>query len=100
VTISFGYNDYILLFAYCLFTLCWPNYSGYADRIYELIAVSRELGFHDNFSSWKNGNRNCFSEAECIEFSSVQVSLSSSHFRFAVNLVFLAFRWKMMFSVT
>ena len=49
------------------------NCSGYADRIHELIAVSRELGFRDGSSSQRNGSKNCFIEAKYIEFSGVKV---------------------------
>ncbi|PNY10448.1 ABC transporter D family member 1-like protein [Trifolium pratense] len=46
--------------------------SGYADRIYELMAVSRELSLVDEKSSLqRNGSRNCISEANYIEFSNV-----------------------------
>lgn len=48
-------------------------YSGYADRIYELVVVSRELSADDKSSLQRNGNRNCFSEANHIEFSGVKV---------------------------
>lgn len=48
--------------------------SGYADRIYELMAVSRELSLVDEKSSLqRNGSRNCISEANYIEFSNVKV---------------------------
>lgn len=47
--------------------------SGYADRIYELVVVSRELSADDKSSLQRNGNRNCFSEANHIEFSGVKV---------------------------
>lgn len=50
-----------------------PSCSGYAERIHELIAVSRELGFRDSSSSQRNGSRNCFTEANYIEFSDVKV---------------------------
>lgn len=50
-------------------------YSGYADRIYELMAVSRELSLVDEKSSLqRKGSRNCISEANYIEFSGVKVS--------------------------
>lgn len=48
-------------------------YSGYADRIYELMAVSRELSLVDeNSSLQRKGSRNCISEANYIEFSGVK----------------------------
>ncbi|KNA13617.1 hypothetical protein SOVF_115030 [Spinacia oleracea] len=53
--------------------------SGYADRIHELIAVSRELGFRDSSSSQRNGSRNFFSEAKYIEFSDVKVVTPSNN---------------------
>ncbi|RDX73977.1 ABC transporter D family member 1, partial [Mucuna pruriens] len=49
--------------------------SGYADRIYELMAVSRELSLVDERSSLqRKGSRNCISEANYIEFSGVKAS--------------------------
>ncbi|KAE9604779.1 putative fatty-acyl-CoA-transporting ATPase [Lupinus albus] len=48
--------------------------SGYADRIYELMAVSRELSLVDeNPSLQRKGSKNCISEANYIEFSGVKV---------------------------
>ncbi|KAK6258893.1 hypothetical protein SCA6_013367 [Theobroma cacao] len=48
--------------------------SGYADRIHELILISRELSADDKKSSLQSaGSRNYFSEANCVEFSSVKV---------------------------
>ncbi|XP_057431902.1 ABC transporter D family member 1 [Lotus japonicus] len=48
--------------------------SGYADRIYELMSVSRELHLVDEKSSLqRQGSRNCISEANYIEFSGVKV---------------------------
>ncbi|CAL0327953.1 unnamed protein product [Lupinus luteus] len=48
--------------------------SGYADRIYELMSVSRELSLVDeNPSLQRKGSRNCTSEANYIEFSGVKV---------------------------
>ncbi|KAK9950345.1 hypothetical protein M0R45_005839 [Rubus argutus] len=44
--------------------------SGYADRIHELMVISRELSAVDDKSS---GSRNCSSEADYIEFSGVKV---------------------------
>uniref|UniRef100_A0A2P2MUB3 Peroxisomal membrane protein n=1 Tax=Rhizophora mucronata TaxID=61149 RepID=A0A2P2MUB3_RHIMU len=47
--------------------------SGYADRIHELIVISRELSCHDKSSLQRNGARNYFSEANYVEFSGVKV---------------------------
>ncbi|XP_027334741.1 ABC transporter D family member 1-like isoform X1 [Abrus precatorius] len=48
--------------------------SGYADRIYELIAVSKELNLVDEKSSLqRKGSRNCISEANYIGFYDVKV---------------------------
>lgn len=48
--------------------------SGYADRIYELLSVSKELSLVDEKSSLqRKGSRNCISEANYIEFSNVKV---------------------------
>lgn len=48
--------------------------SGYADRIHELLAISRELSFvHDKSSLQRNGSRNYVSEANYIEFAGVKV---------------------------
>lgn len=44
--------------------------SGYADRIHELMVISRELSAVDDKSS---GSRNCSSEADYIEFAGVKV---------------------------
>ncbi|CAN0919588.1 ABC transporter D family member 1 [Linum grandiflorum] len=46
--------------------------SGYAERIHELIAISRELGSGDK-SLQRDGSRNYFSEADYVEFSGVKV---------------------------
>ncbi|GAB2210132.1 hypothetical protein Droror1_Dr00015390 [Drosera rotundifolia] len=46
--------------------------SGYADRIHELVVISRELS-RDVSSIQRNGSRNCVSEANYIEFSCVKV---------------------------
>ncbi|CAN1224684.1 ABC transporter D family member 1 [Linum perenne] len=46
--------------------------SGYAERIHELIAISRELGSADK-SLQRDGSRNYFSEADYVEFSGVKV---------------------------
>lgn len=47
-------------------------HSGYADRIHELLAISRELSVVNGKSS---GSRNCFSEADYIEFAGVKVCI-------------------------
>ncbi|MED6137180.1 ATP-binding cassette sub- D member 1 [Stylosanthes scabra] len=48
--------------------------SGYADRIYELMAVSRDLSMVDEKSSLqRKGSKNFLSEANYIEFSGVKV---------------------------
>ncbi|KAL3527746.1 hypothetical protein ACH5RR_012402 [Cinchona calisaya] len=47
--------------------------SGYADRIHELMAISRELGVHDASSLQMNGTKNYISEANYIEFDNVKV---------------------------
>ncbi|XP_030527544.2 ABC transporter D family member 1 isoform X2 [Rhodamnia argentea] len=48
--------------------------SGYADRIHELMVISRELSAAtEKYSSRGNGNQSCFSEANFIEFSGVKV---------------------------
>lgn len=48
--------------------------SGYADRIHELLAISRELSIGTDKSLMKKSqSRNCFSEADYIEFAGVRV---------------------------
>ncbi|XP_010277351.1 PREDICTED: ABC transporter D family member 1 [Nelumbo nucifera] len=48
--------------------------SGYADRIHELMFISRELSvIHDKSSIQRNGGSNYFSEANYIEFAGVKV---------------------------
>ncbi|ONK71128.1 uncharacterized protein A4U43_C04F5000 [Asparagus officinalis] len=48
--------------------------SGYADRIHELMLVSRELSeVHEKTSIQKNSSRNYISEANYIEFAGVKV---------------------------
>uniref|UniRef100_A0A5B6Z6Q8 Putative Peroxisomal membrane ABC transporter family, PMP family isoform 1 n=1 Tax=Davidia involucrata TaxID=16924 RepID=A0A5B6Z6Q8_DAVIN len=47
--------------------------SGYADRIHELMSISRELSVHDVSSPQRNGSRNYVSQANYIEFDSVKV---------------------------
>ncbi|KAJ6737190.1 ABC TRANSPORTER D FAMILY MEMBER 1 [Salix viminalis] len=53
--------------------------SGYADRIHELIAVSRELSNDDKSSLQRSGSRNYFSEAKFVEFSGVKVVTPSGN---------------------
>jgi len=49
-------------------------YSGYADRICELMAVSRDLSLVDEKSYLqRKASRNCLSEANYIEFDGVKV---------------------------
>ncbi|XP_042507671.1 ABC transporter D family member 1-like [Macadamia integrifolia] len=47
--------------------------SGYADRIHELMDISRELSTVDKFSVQGNGSENYFSEANYIEFTNVKI---------------------------
>ncbi|KAL1568041.1 ATP-binding cassette sub- D member 1, variant 2 [Salvia divinorum] len=47
--------------------------SGYADRIHELMAISRELATRDASSQQPDGHRNYVSEANYIEFDGVKV---------------------------
>ncbi|KAL0739611.1 hypothetical protein Bca4012_015821 [Brassica carinata] len=47
--------------------------SGYADRIHELMAVSRELSGDDKTSLQRNRSRNYLTEANYVEFSGVKV---------------------------
>lgn len=48
--------------------------SGYADRIRELLAISRELSLVDDKASLqRKGSKNCISEDNYIEFSNVKV---------------------------
>ncbi|PSR88086.1 ABC transporter D family member 1 like [Actinidia chinensis var. chinensis] len=47
--------------------------SGYADRIHELMTISRELIAQDTSSLRRNGSRNYVSEANYIEFDNVKV---------------------------
>ncbi|OAY82490.1 ABC transporter D family member 1 [Ananas comosus] len=51
-----------------------PSLSGYADRIHELLVVSRELSaVHDKSSLQKSSVKNYISEANYIEFAGVKV---------------------------
>ncbi|XP_065875932.1 ABC transporter D family member 1 [Euphorbia lathyris] len=47
--------------------------SGYADRIHELIGISRELSGDDKSSLQRSRSSNYFSEADYVEFSGVKV---------------------------
>ncbi|XP_057491884.1 ABC transporter D family member 1-like isoform X1 [Actinidia eriantha] len=47
--------------------------SGYADRIHDLMTISRELIAQDTSSMQRNGSRNYVSEANYIEFDNVKV---------------------------
>ena len=48
--------------------------SGYADRIHELMLISRELSADDKKSSLQRaGSRNYLTEANYVEFSGVKV---------------------------
>ncbi|KAK7358975.1 hypothetical protein VNO77_00918 [Canavalia gladiata] len=48
--------------------------SGYADRIHELMAISRELSLENEKSSLqRQGSRNCISEANYVGFYGVKV---------------------------
>ncbi|KAL0431949.1 UNVERIFIED_CONTAM: ABC transporter D family member 1 [Sesamum radiatum] len=47
--------------------------SGYADRIHELMGISRELAVRDSTSQQADGSRNYVSEANYIEFDGVKV---------------------------
>ncbi|KAG5136570.1 hypothetical protein JHK82_021301 [Glycine max] len=48
--------------------------SGYADRIHELMAISRELSLENGKSSLqRQGSRNCISEANYVGFYGVKV---------------------------
>ncbi|KAI8029465.1 ABC transporter D family member 1 [Camellia lanceoleosa] len=46
--------------------------TGYADRIHELMIVSRELSVQDTSSLQRTGSRNYVSEANYIEFDNVK----------------------------
>lgn len=56
-----------------IFNLHFSTCSGYADRIHELMVVSRELSTVHDKSLQRNGSRNYVSEANYIEFSNVKV---------------------------
>lgn len=59
-----------LVFLECSLLTC----SGYADRIHELMVVSRELSaLHDKSAMQRNGSRNYVTEANYIEFAGVKV---------------------------
>jgi hypothetical protein len=62
-----------------LFFVC----SGYANRIHELLDVSRELsGGRDRLITQNSSDGNYISEANYIEFSDVKVIIYHSHFLF------------------
>jgi len=66
--------------------------SGYADRIHELMAVSRELSGDDKSSFQRNRSRNYLSEANYVEFSDVKVvGIDSCYCNPFQNVVFLMF---------
>lgn len=47
--------------------------SGYADRIHELMIISRDLGGRNASSIQSNGSGNYVTEANYIEFDGVKV---------------------------
>ncbi|XP_057491887.1 ABC transporter D family member 1-like isoform X3 [Actinidia eriantha] len=51
----------------------FSGYCGYADRIHDLMTISRELIAQDTSSMQRNGSRNYVSEANYIEFDNVKV---------------------------
>uniref|UniRef100_A0A6N2LIZ8 ABC transmembrane type-1 domain-containing protein n=1 Tax=Salix viminalis TaxID=40686 RepID=A0A6N2LIZ8_SALVM len=53
--------------------------SGYADRIHELISISRVLSNDDKSSLQRSGSKNYFSEADYVEFSCVKVVTPSGN---------------------
>ncbi|XP_051143944.1 ABC transporter D family member 1-like [Andrographis paniculata] len=53
--------------------------SGYAERIHELMAVSRELAARETSSQQADGSKNYFSEANYIEFDNVKVVTPSDN---------------------
>ncbi|KAL8188587.1 hypothetical protein R6Q57_029875 [Mikania cordata] len=53
--------------------------SGYADRIHELMAVSRELSPKDVPSLQKRGSKNYITQADYIEFDGVKVVTPSGN---------------------
>ncbi|XP_014508756.1 ABC transporter D family member 1 [Vigna radiata var. radiata] len=54
--------------------------SGYADRIHELMAISRELSLeNEKFSLQRQGSRNCISEANYVGFYGVKVVTPSGN---------------------
>ena len=72
--------------------------SGYANRIHELLDVSRELsGLRDRLSSQNSSVGNYISEANYIEFSGVKVIIYHTHFNFIYSVwIFLetiCYRW-------
>lgn len=53
--------------------------SGYADRIHELMIISRELGLHEISSLQRKGSKNYVTEANYIEFDGVKVVTPSGN---------------------
>ena len=67
-----------LIYYLCLF---FSFGSGYANRIHELLDVSRELsGLRDRLSSQNSSVGNYISEANYIEFSGVKVIIYHTDF--------------------
>ncbi|KAF7128970.1 hypothetical protein RHSIM_Rhsim10G0162600 [Rhododendron simsii] len=63
--------------------------SGYADRIHELMTISRELIVQDTPSLRRNGSRNYVTEANYIEFSDVKAREKlSALFLIGINFAF------------
>ena len=61
--------------------------SGYANRIHELLDVSRELsGVRDRLLSQNSSAGNYISEANYIEFSGVKVIIYHTHFNFIYSV--------------
>jgi hypothetical protein len=70
-----------------------PIDSGYADRIHELLDVSRELsGVRDRSMSQSSSAKNYISEANYIEFSGVKVSMRMEYYSY--YYVHLILRYK------
>ncbi|KAK3043010.1 hypothetical protein RJ639_000987 [Escallonia herrerae] len=63
--------------------------SGYADRIHELMVVSRELSVHDVSSLQRKGSRNYVTEANYIAFDGVKVLKTSWDVAFCVEIICL-----------
>ncbi|XP_076946754.1 ABC transporter D family member 1-like [Bidens hawaiensis] len=58
---------------------CLNRLSGYADRIHELMAVSRELSPKDVPSLQRRGSKNYTTQADYIEFDGVKVVTPSGN---------------------